>query len=1017
MVRFLISKPISVFMAFIAFFILGIVAYYNIPVSLLPDIDVPEITVQVSGSNISARELENTVVKPLRLRLMQVSELSDMHSETRDGSASIQLKFNYGADIDLSFIEVNEKIDDAMNSIPKGIDRPRVIKASASDVPVLNLNLTLKGDKQDQQDFLDLSVFAENVIKRRIEQLSEIAMVDMTGLMHKQVTIIPDRNVLATNNITLSDIEIALKNNNTEPVSMMIKDGYYEYNIRFSSVLRTLDDINNIYIRKNNTIFQLKNLASVKYTPQKEKGLSLYKNKRSISLAVIKQNSANMEDMQSTLHKTIENLRKDYPNINIDITQDQTELLNFTVSNLKQNLFLAFIFICLISLLLMKDYKSPIIICLAIFVSLVISLLFFYLFHVSFNVISLTGLILALGMMIDNSIIVTDNISQYRKKGFSLTDSCVNGTNEVIGPMLSSALTTISIFLPLIFMSGIAGAIFFDQAFSVTVGLLVSYIIGIIFIPVLYNLICKINLKIFRDIQGEVKLMSSLENTYHKGVDFVFRHKIFFICFIIIVFPLCYVMFNLLDKEKLPNIKQTELLVDIDWNKNIHVNENEKRTLDVLEHINTVDKTALIGQNQYILNKDKNFSSSESEIYVKLKDYNEIEDFKRTTSEYLKTKYPESIVKYSSTGTVFEKIFSSSSPDIVVEYYARDKNKSPQMHDITLLRNNFTEKCGCTPMNVPFQKQLNISIDRDKLILYKISYDDIYHILCTAFRENNFSTLRSYQQYYPIVIGDNVKSVEDILNNEMVTVVKTKKGQMQKVALKNFVKVLPSYDFKILEAGKTGEYIPMKFYDCLYPKEVCKAAEASVIGSKEWNMNLSGEYFSNQKMIGEMVLILLVSLLLMYFILSSQFENFIQPLIVLLEIPIDIAFILLILYLTGNTLNLMSAIGLIVTCGIVINDSILKLDVINKLRAAGTPLIEAIHTAGRRRLKSILLTSLTTIVCMLPILFTSDLGSELEKPLAVAVIAGMAVGTLVSLFIIPFVYYVIYHKNEPNYEK
>lgn len=462
MVKFLISKPIAVFMAFTAFFILGIVTYYNVPVSLLPDIDVPEITVQVSGNNVSARELENTVVKPLRSRLMQVGELSDIHSQTRDGNASILLKFNYGVDIDLSFIEVNEKIDDAMNYIPNEIDRPMVIKASATDVPILNLNLTLKKTKQDNQDFLDLSVFAENVIKRRIEQLTEVAMVDMTGLMHKQVTIIPDEAILATNNITLSDIESALNNNNIEPTSMMIKDGYYEYNVRFSSVLRTLDDIKSIYIRKNNSIFKLKDLAKLKYTPQKEKGVSLFKDKRSISLSIIKQASANMEDMQAALDSTISSLRRDYPDINIDITEDQTALLDFTISNLRQNLLLAFIFICIISLIFMKDYKSPIIICFSILVSLVISLLFFYLFDVSFNVISLTGLILALGMMIDNSIIVTDNITQYRKKGFSLNDSCINGTNEVIGPMLSSSLTTIAVFLPLIFMSGIAGAIFFD---------------------------------------------------------------------------------------------------------------------------------------------------------------------------------------------------------------------------------------------------------------------------------------------------------------------------------------------------------------------------------------------------------------------------------------------------------------------------------------------------------------------------------------------------------------------------
>lgn len=1017
MVRFLISRPIAVFMAFTAFFILGIITYYNVPVSLLPDIDVPEITVQVSGNNVSARELENTVVSPLRSRLMQVGRLRDIHSETRDGLSSVLLKFEYGTDIDLSFIEVNEKIDDAMNGMPDGIDRPRVIKASASDVPALNLNLTLKGDKHDDQDFLDLSVFAENVIKRRIEQLPEVAMVDMTGLMHKQVSVVPKENVLAVNNISLSEIESALNNNNIEPTSMMIKDGYYEYNVRFSSVLRTIDDIKNIYIRKNGTIFQLKNLADVKYTPQKEKGVSLFKNKRSVSLSVIKQNTANMEDMRQTLNNTIRRLKRDYPDINIDITEDQTELLNFTISNLRQNLFLAFIFICIVSLLFMKDIKSPVVICFSIFVSIVISLLFFYLFNISFNVVSLTGLILALGMMIDNSIIVTDNITQYRKKNYTLDESCVKGTNEVIGPMLSSSLTTISVFFPLIFMSGIAGAIFFDQAFSVTVGLLVSYVTGIMFLPVLYNLVNKINIKIFRDVEGEVKLMTVLEDSYHKGVGFVFNHKKFFICLVILVFPLCYAVFSLIHKEKLPDIKQSELLISIDWNENIHVEENKDRTLDILNYINAIDKTALIGQNQYILNKDKNFTSGESEIYAKVKDFDEIEKLKKSVSDYMNKKYPVAIIKYSAPGTVFEKIFSTSEPDIVVEYYTRNKGKSPEMFEISSLRDNLIKKSGFTPLETAYQQQLNITIDRNKLILYKVSYDDIYRILRTAFKENNFSTLRSYQQYFPIVLGDNKKNVEDILNNELVTVVKGNNGKLQKVALRNFVNVVPSYDLKTIEAGKTGEYIPMKFYDCDNPEAICKAAEETVDNNKRWNMELSGAYFSNKKMIGEMVVILLVSLLLMYFILASQFENFIQPLIVLLEIPIDISFTLLILYLTGNTLNLMSAIGLIVTCGIVINDSILKLDVINKLRAKGTPLVDAIHIAGRRRLKAILLTSLTTIVCMLPILFTTDLGSELEKPLAVAVIAGMIIGTLVSLFIIPFIYYIIYYKKDVVYEK
>ena len=293
MIRFLISRPIAVFMAFTALFILGVVTYLNVPVSLLPDIAIPEITVQVTGKNMSARELENTVVTPIRQQLLQIGNMRDIRTETRDGSGIVRLIFEYGTNTDLAFIEVNEKIDMAMNRIPPGIARPRVIKASATDVPVFNLNLTLNDDAK----FLDLCEFAETVIKRQIEQLPEVAMVDVTGLVNKEVIIQPDNNLLSITGITLADLESALNNNNIEPGSMIVRDGYYEYNIKFSAVLRTVEDIRDIYIRKNDKIFQLKDLAQVDIVPEKEKGMALYNGKRAVVMEIIKQADENMSKM------------------------------------------------------------------------------------------------------------------------------------------------------------------------------------------------------------------------------------------------------------------------------------------------------------------------------------------------------------------------------------------------------------------------------------------------------------------------------------------------------------------------------------------------------------------------------------------------------------------------------------------------------------------------------------------------------------------------------------------------
>ena len=577
-------------MSFTACFLIGWVTYFTLPVSLLPDIAIPEITVQISGKNSSARELENTVVKPIRSQLMQVAGLSDIESETRDRAGVVRLHFNFGTQAELAFIEVNEKIDAAMNYLPKSTERPRVIKANASDIPVFYLNLTLKGQQtgEDEEAFLNLCEFADQVIKRRIEQLPEVAMVDMTGQVGRQLQITPDMRRMEMADISLQELESTLVSNNIEPGSMTVRDGYYEYNIKFSTLLRTPDDVRNIYLRKNGRIFQLKDLARIEVVPEQETGFSLANGKRAVTLAVIKQADENMANLKESLGEVTQQLMTLYPDIDFNISRNQTELLDYTISNLKQNLSLGFLFICMVAILFLGDVKSPTVIGLSMLVSIVISFLFFYLFGMSLNIISISGLILALGMMIDSSIIVTENIAQYRAKGCTLEEACDRGTTEVITPMLSSTFTTIAVFVPLVFMSGMAGAIFFDQAFAVTVGLLVSYFTGILLLPVLYKLIYSIpelhhrwlNLKINNPIQEH-----TLDRFYDGGVDFVFRHKKGMLMLIGITLPLCVYFFYAVPKSRMPEIDQNEVIVHLEWNENIHADENRQRVEQLMQEV------------------------------------------------------------------------------------------------------------------------------------------------------------------------------------------------------------------------------------------------------------------------------------------------------------------------------------------------------------------------------------------------------------------------------------------------
>ena len=329
-----------------------------------------------------------------------------------------------------------------------------------------------------------------------------------------------------------------------------------------------------------------------------------------------------MDEMKTKLKKTTDYFATLYPDIDFQVCRNQTELLDYTISNLQDNFTIGFLLIFIVAIYFLGDVRSPIVIGLSMTVSVVITFFLFYFFKVSLNVISLSGLILAVGMMVDNSIIVTENISQYQERRYSLKQACAAGATEVITPMLSSMLTTIAVFLPLIFMSGIAGAIFMDQAFSIAAGLFVSYITGIMLLPVLYFLFYRMSIrskgflsKRFDDNQKN----DWLERAYNEGADWVFSHKKLSIGMTLATFPICMFFFFYLEKERMPEIEQNELVLHIEWNENIHIDENCRRVNALTKQTDgqVIGHTAYVGMQDYILNGGSELSATEAELYFK----------------------------------------------------------------------------------------------------------------------------------------------------------------------------------------------------------------------------------------------------------------------------------------------------------------------------------------------------------------------------------------------------------------
>lgn len=988
--------------------------YNTLPVSLLPDIAIPQITIQTSDADMSSSELENTVVQPLRNNMLQVNGLDEITSQVRDGIGIINMRFKFGTNTDYAYIEVNEKIDAAMNYLPPSTKRPKAIKTSATDIPVFYLNISLKDDKGDQTEFLQMCQAVENIIRRRVEQLPEVAMADITGIPSQCIMVTPDMDKMRVYGLEIQDITNALQSNNRDAGSMRVKDGIYEYTIKVATILAGKNDVENIYIKSGERIIQLKDVCRIETSTVKEQGLSMAGGKRVVTLAVIKQSDEGLDAMRGRINEIVEQFSQQFPNLDFQICRNQTELLDYTISNLKQNLILGFLLIILVAIMFMGGLRSSMVIGISMITSVIITFVPFYVFGKSMNIVSLSGLILVVGMMIDNSLIVCENIAQWQQRGRTLRASCVGATNELITPLLSSSLTTVAVFVPLVFIDGMAGAIFSDQAFAITAGLAVSYMVGIMLLPVVYRVfMAKSVAKKGYENRGHIQTISA---GYNRVFDFILNHKNVVIIIILLTLPLCCLMFTVIGKSKMPKIDYYEQVASIEWNDDINIDENRRRTQLLLSAVNDIpiESTAYIGVQDYVVDQANQLSKTEAELYFKTSSPDSIAPLNNAIRLWLKDNYPNASVKFTPPVTIFEKLFETAEADIVAQLSERGyEASSDEIKDIEgKIKTALPDQHSSTLAFVP---QKLLIIDRQALQLYNVNIQTLQNLITEVVAGEQVTELHSYNQYMPVYIKGDGNNIDKFIAEGLVNVFDNSSKSNTYVPIRRLVRQTTAQELKTVTAGKNGRYVPIYFYDVDDAETLCNTVRSVVNSTNRWDVDFSGAFFGNKAMVKQLAVILLISIMLMYFIMCAQFESFLQPLIVMVEIPIDVCFALVVLWLSGCTLNLMSGIGIIVSCGIIVNDSILKLDTINELRKQGMSIATAVHTAGQRRLRAIVMTSLTTIGAALPILFTSDMGSELQQPLAVAMISTMAVGTFVSLFVMPLIYIVLVKPK--SYEK
>lgn len=1009
-IRYFLSHPIGVCMITLALCILGFVGYNLLPVSLLPDIPIPEIYVNVAAPGRPAGDMEKIAVSPIRQKLLTLEGLSDISSRSTDNHGVIELRFSFDTDVNTALANVNDIVYEASSSLPSDFESPRIVKSRATDIPVEYVTMTLRDDtplgETDPESFVNLCEVCENIVARRIEQLPEVAMVDIGGMMKKEIRVSPDMVVMRDAGISENDISAAISSNVVAPMSVRVKDGVYEYAVYLKNALVAAEDIADATLRKNGRVYRVGDFCEVTENFRKMTGFSMHQGKRSVTMRVIKKQEAKMADLKKALSETLRYFSHQYPDIEFSESRDQTKMLDYSIRTMKDNFLMSIILMFIVAFIFMGDLTTPAVTAVSMTVALIIGFLAFYVFKVSVNILSLSGLILVVGMMIDNILITSENIMRHVEKGEDFIMSCAAGTAEMAFPMLSSTLTTIVVFIPLIFMSDMAGTLFFDQALAVSIGLMTSYFVSLVLLPVLFMLCARMGL-MNRQSRIQRKISSGITSwmirAYDRGADVFYDHRKIVVIFVILTIPGCWLLFKVMPKSMLPETETREVVMRVDWESGLSVAENGKRVKELIRAVTPVSEeiSASVGDAGFMSDGKASLSSNQAEIYVKAASPAMLDSCIDKINSHLSKAFPQASTTILAGENIFDRVFVTNIAPVIVKIYDDGKFDTNEfLGKIDEVRNVVANETGVRSDGPRLQEELSVEPDRNSLEFHDVSYEDVARELKNAFGESPAAYLSS-SSFAPVVIKNNFKDWQSYYKE---AVVMSRNGRTA-IPLSYLTDYRFVNGFSEIIGDEAGIHFPLDLYPDDNPEKAAERIEATVHDHfPGLKTEIDGLVASEKESFGGLFWIFILSVFLIYFILCAQFESFVQPLVVLAEIPVDVCAALLALLVCGFSFNIMSAIGIIASCGIIVNDSILKIDAINHLIKEGVPIREAIHEAGRQRIRPIVMTTLTSVIAMVPFFFNNDLGSGLQQPLALGMIAALTVGTLVSLFIIPLLF-------------
>lgn len=1018
-----LQHPVLVLITFILLGVVGIFTIRKTAISLMPDVDMPYLMVSASYTNAGPETVEKAVTTLIENSLSSLSGLKNITSTSREERCTVSLEFNYGTDLDIATNDVRDKLDRVRRALPDNVT-PTIFKMDSNSMPIMRI--AIRGNRSAD----DLKQIAEDDVVDVLEQADGVGEASVMGGRSKIVRVELGQNRLKAYDLTLSQVSSALSKENLELGGGTITEGKTDYSIRTTGEYSSIEEINDTVI-KHLTGYDVKlsDIGKAYMGYDDQKSIVYINGQEGVYISITKQSGENSVTVANNVYQKMEQLKTILPgDVSLEIIRDDTVSIRDTINTLLDSAWQGLLLAVIILYIFLCSFKTTIIIAISIPLSIMITLLAMNFAGITLNMMTLTGLILGVGMIVDASVVIIDNIYSYRSRGTKAKVAAVLGSSEMIMSVTSGNLTTICVFIPFLFYLkdlGWMGQMFKGIIFTVVIALVSSLFVAVFLVPVLAGHFLPLTNRNEKPIKSEFfknlyaffgRCQDKIQNVYGKALKAALDHRVLTIAVCTTALAASLIL--------IPTMRISMMTGGHDDSVTVQMSLPIGTTLSETE--------AVVSQFQEIIEKEikgyktlitsigsggRNGSSYSGSIQISLppsKEQKAGDDNDETIQKKLRAHFADFADVTFSFGRGFRRQMTGADLDIVLRSASLDDalavaNKvSAVMEEIA----DIGEPTIDTTEGLP---QVEISIDRQRAYNFGVDVRTVANEINYSIEGVNATTFRKDGDEYSVYVMLRPEDRQKVIDLEQIYV----QGSKGMVSVANFASVDKGFG-PVTIAHENRTRIVHVTADILTEKnanvvedQIKEAIANSFIIPENVNLSYEGSWKDTQEQVNVYKYIILMAMLLVFGVMAATYESFKAPLINMFTIPFLAIGVIIIYKITGQAISMMSAIGLIMLVGIVVNNGIILVDYTNLLMNRGMKIKEACYKAGTSRLRPVLMTTLTTILGMIPMCFATSGSAGMVQPIGVAVVGGLTSSTFITLFFIPVLYSLIMKEKKP----